>query len=206
MQTVFKEFYLSKHSGRRLVWHNSLGTCVVKAYFPKGTKELSVSLFQVRCSLPMSTACDRWSVWTSGCSQTPGALSFSRQPGRSPGHQRRQQNGACLFYCCLMVVLILRSYFSMSAFLCYLALLAQESCCLAVVLKSGETALIRSCMLCLQTIVLALFNDAPTQSFREIREATGIEDAELRRTLQSLACGKIRVLVKEPKVLLANAT
>ncbi len=47
MQTVFKDFYLSKHSGRRLVWHNSLGTCVVKAYFPKGTKELSVSLFQV---------------------------------------------------------------------------------------------------------------------------------------------------------------
>ena len=54
---------------------------------------------------------------------------------------------------------------------------------------------------CLQTIVLALFNDAPTQSFQEIREATGIEDAELRRTLQSLACGKIRVLVKEPKVI-----
>ena len=46
-QGVFKDFYLSKHSGRRLVWHNSLGTCVVKAFFPKGTKELSVSLFQV---------------------------------------------------------------------------------------------------------------------------------------------------------------
>ena len=49
-QGVFKDFYLSKHSGRRLVWHNSLGTCVVKAYFPKGTKELSVSLFQVSTS------------------------------------------------------------------------------------------------------------------------------------------------------------
>ena len=47
--------------------------------------------------------------------------------------------------------------------------------------------------------MLALFNDAPTLSFQEIREATGIEDAELRRTLQSLACGKIRVLLKEPK-------
>ena len=45
---MFKDFYLSKHSGRRLVWHNSLGTCVVKAFFPKGTKELSVSLFQVQ--------------------------------------------------------------------------------------------------------------------------------------------------------------
>ena len=44
---VFKEFYLSKHSGRRLVWHNSLGTCILKARFDRGTKELSVSLFQV---------------------------------------------------------------------------------------------------------------------------------------------------------------
>ena len=54
--------------------------------------------------------------------------------------------------------------------------------------------------------MLALFNDAPTQSFQEIREATGVEDAELRRTLQSLACGKIRVLVKEPKVMLPQAS
>ena len=48
MRQVFKDFYLSKHSGRRLVWHNSLGTCVLKARFDKGAKELSVSLFQVR--------------------------------------------------------------------------------------------------------------------------------------------------------------
>ena len=47
-QAVFKDFYLSKHSGRRLVWHNSLGSCVLRAQFPKGLKELSVSLFQVR--------------------------------------------------------------------------------------------------------------------------------------------------------------
>ncbi len=48
MPQVFKDFYLSKHSGRRLVWHNSLGTCVLKARFEKGAKELSVSLFQAR--------------------------------------------------------------------------------------------------------------------------------------------------------------
>jgi len=28
-----------------------------------------------------------------------------------------------------------------------------------------------------------------------------IEDGELRRTLQSLACGKARVLTKQPKVI-----
>ena len=33
----------------------------------------------------------------------------------------------------------------------------------------------------------------------QIRAATGIEDKELRRTLQSLACAKVRVLTKTPK-------
>ena len=46
-QDIFKEFYLSKYSGRRLMWQNSLGHCVLKAEFPKGKKELAVSLFQV---------------------------------------------------------------------------------------------------------------------------------------------------------------
>lgn len=46
-QDIFKEFYLSKYSGRRLMWQNSLGHCVLKADFPKGKKELAVSLFQV---------------------------------------------------------------------------------------------------------------------------------------------------------------
>ncbi|XP_075481912.1 LOW QUALITY PROTEIN: cullin-4-like [Primulina tabacum] len=94
-QDIFKEFYLSKYSGRRLMWQISLGHCVLKAEFPKGRKELSVSLFQ--------------------------------------------------------------------------------------------------------TVVLMLFNDAKNLSFQDIKESTGIEDKELRRTLQSLACGKIRVLQKIPK-------
>lgn len=58
-QSVFKEFYLSKHSGRRLVWHNSQGHCTVRAQFPKGAKELSVSLFQVRRSLCRLDECCR---------------------------------------------------------------------------------------------------------------------------------------------------
>ena len=44
----------------------------------------------------------------------------------------------------------------------------------------------------LQTVVLMLFNDVDALSLEEIREATGVEDKELRRTLQSLACGKAR--------------
>ncbi|CAI7769493.1 unnamed protein product [Closterium sp. NIES-53] len=94
-QDIFRDFYLGKHSGRRLMWQHSLGHCVVRADFPKGKKELSLSLFQ--------------------------------------------------------------------------------------------------------TVVLMLFNDADRLSFAEIRDATGITDAELKRTLQSLACGKTRVLQKIPK-------
>ena len=95
-QDAFRDYYLNKHSGRRLVWQNSLGHCVLKAVFPQcGAKELAVSLFQA--------------------------------------------------------------------------------------------------------VVCMLFNDAETMTFEEIRAATGIDDRELRRTLQSLACGKVRVLVKDPK-------
>ena len=96
LQDVFREYYLGKHSGRRLVWQNSLGHCVLRATFPQcGTKELAVSLFQA--------------------------------------------------------------------------------------------------------VTLMLFNDSEKMTYEEIRAATGIEDKELRRTLQSLACGKVRVLTKEPR-------
>lgn len=46
-QSIFKDFYLSKHSGRKLVWYNSLGTCLIRANFDCGARELSVSLLQV---------------------------------------------------------------------------------------------------------------------------------------------------------------
>uniref|UniRef100_A0A7S4K5Q3 Cullin family profile domain-containing protein n=1 Tax=Paramoeba aestuarina TaxID=180227 RepID=A0A7S4K5Q3_9EUKA len=43
---TFKKFYLDKRSSRRLTWQHSLGHCILKVNFPKGKKELSVSLFQ----------------------------------------------------------------------------------------------------------------------------------------------------------------
>ncbi|ENN80292.1 hypothetical protein HUJ04_012276 [Dendroctonus ponderosae] len=95
LQDVFKDFYLSKHSGRKLQWQPTLGHCVLKASFKLGPKELVVSLFQ--------------------------------------------------------------------------------------------------------TLVLILFNDCYELAFDYIKEVTNIEDGELRRTLQSLACGKARVLIKIPK-------
>ncbi|XP_063395536.1 cullin-4A [Cydia fagiglandana] len=50
-----------------------------------------------------------------------------------------------------------------------------------------------------QALVLLLFNEGDNLSFEEIKTATNIEEGELRRTLQSLACGKARVLSKAPR-------
>lgn len=61
-----------------------------------------------------------------------------------------------------------------------------------------------------QALVLLLFNGDTVGdndgagvvvklSFNSIKEQTGIEVVELKRTLQSLACGKVRVLTKIPK-------
>ncbi|GAA6006124.1 hypothetical protein JCM11491_002039 [Sporobolomyces phaffii] len=102
----FKQFYISKHSGRTLTWAHGLDTCSLKAQFPKGgKKELLVSLGQA--------------------------------------------------------------------------------------------------------VVLMLFNDEGIEggklSVEEIGATTKLEPKELNRTLQSLACGKVRVLVKHPKGRDVNA-
>jgi cullin-4 len=60
-----------------------------------------------------------------------------------------------------------------------------------------------------QAIVLLLFNDVkPGEplSYTTIRDATGLVDAELQRTLQSLACAQYRVLTKHPKGREVNGT
>jgi cullin-4 len=46
LHECFKTFYLEKYNGRRITWQHSLGHCVLKAKYPKGRKELAVSLFQ----------------------------------------------------------------------------------------------------------------------------------------------------------------
>ncbi len=51
-------------------------------------------------------------------------------------------------------------------------------------------------------IVLLLFEDVPSGeslSYADIRNSTNIKDADLQRTLQSLACAKYKILTKDPK-------
>ena len=53
-----------------------------------------------------------------------------------------------------------------------------------------------------QAVVLMMFNDEPADGFYtydQISTATGLQSGDLDRTLQSLACGKARVLTKHPK-------
>eukprot|EP00798_Chlamydomonas_sp_ICE-L_P023806 gene23806-9369_t len=144
-QEVFKDFYLKKYSGRRLVWHASLGTCVLKAQFPRGSKELSVSLFQ-SIVLMLFNGTDSLSL-----------SEIATQSGIEDKELRRTlQSLACG--------------------------------------KSNELS-----VSLFQSIVLMLFNGTDSLSLLEIATQSGIEDKELRRTLQSLAWGKICVLVEEPK-------
>uniref|UniRef100_W5NDR0 Cullin-4B n=1 Tax=Lepisosteus oculatus TaxID=7918 RepID=W5NDR0_LEPOC len=69
-------------------------------------------------------------------------------------------------------------------------------CVLKAEFKEGKKELQVSLF---QTLVLLMFNEGEEFSLEDIKQATGIEDSELRRTLQSLACGKARVLTKTPK-------
>ncbi|XP_040600495.1 cullin-4B isoform X3 [Mesocricetus auratus] len=69
-------------------------------------------------------------------------------------------------------------------------------CVLKAEFKEGKKELQVSLF---QTLVLLMFNEGEEFSLEDIKQATGIEDGELRRTLQSLACGKARVLTKNPK-------
>lgn len=50
-----------------------------------------------------------------------------------------------------------------------------------------------------QSLVLLLFNENDTLGFDEIKQASNIEIGELKRTLQSLACGRARVISKMPR-------
>ncbi|XP_024285348.1 cullin-4B isoform X1 [Oncorhynchus tshawytscha] len=73
-------------------------------------------------------------------------------------------------------------------------------CVLKAEFKEGKKELQVSLF---QTLVLLMFNEGEEFTLEEIKLATGIvsieKDGELRRTLQSLACGKARVIHKVPK-------
>lgn len=42
----FEKFYHNKHTGRKLSWKHQLAHCQLRAWFPKGYRELVVSSFQ----------------------------------------------------------------------------------------------------------------------------------------------------------------
>lgn len=102
LAAAFDAFYKKKHSSRKIAWVSQLGSCVLRAAFPSGRKELDVSQHQAM------------------------ALLLFNGGGSAAG-------------------------------------------------------------------------EGPTLTAGAIRAATGIEAEELKRTLQSLALGQVRVLKKEPK-------
>lgn len=69
-------------------------------------------------------------------------------------------------------------------------------CVLKATFKSGQKELQVSLF---QALCLLNFNNIDEMTLEELKEATNIEEGELKRTMQSLACGKARVLQKLPK-------
>ncbi|KAJ2082433.1 hypothetical protein H4R24_001601 [Coemansia sp. RSA 988] len=57
-----------------------------------------------------------------------------------------------------------------------------------------------------QGTVMLLFTEEDELTYAQIQQQTGLENAELRLVLQSLACGRFRVLTKEPKGRDVNTT
>ncbi|KAF8533344.1 Cullin family-domain-containing protein [Trichophaea hybrida] len=76
---------------------------------------------------------------------------------------------------------------------------ALSHCVLKASFPKGNKDLLLSAF---QAVVLLAFNDVGSTgilTYSHLKAASGLTDVELKRTLQSLACGKIRVLVKSPK-------
>lgn len=78
-------------------------------------------------------------------------------------------------------------------------------CVLKATFPKGPKELLVSSM---QATVLVLFNQAPegVLSYDQIATATNLSGGELDRTLQSLACAKVRPLAKSPKGKEVNKT
>lgn len=175
-QEIFKEFYLSKHSGRRLVWYNTLGMCVLKSHFPSGPKELSVSLLQAVVLMLFNDV---------------DTLTF---------HDIAAITGS------MHAASHVRALLS-ALFRCVDAVLCINANCMSFVSwgsgAPGEGHLTpgsRDQGCCFRSRAVAWLLTSPNMQLTVRRRLAGIEDKELRRILQSLACGKVRVLVKEPKV------
>ena len=76
----FKTFYTSSHQGRLLSWRYQLFTLNLKARFPLGTKDLSVSLFQSMVLFLFNDVEDKASLtWTEIKERTGIGQSHSSQ-------------------------------------------------------------------------------------------------------------------------------
>ncbi|KAL8843212.1 MAG: hypothetical protein Q9176_002165 [Flavoplaca citrina] len=76
---------------------------------------------------------------------------------------------------------------------------SQAHCQLKAVLPKGVKEFVVSS---LQAVILLLFSNPSSNdelSYVQIQAETGLDDIQLKRTLQSLACGQYRVLRKNPK-------
>lgn len=214
-QQIFREFYLKKHSGRQLVWHNSLGTCILKV--TAGARLLREAPCYVRLPMASATSCAcphvgshtctlivyiqqrLWLMHASEFTIADAYLAWSQPPWWST--EMKISFSICthgpepVAYACAMGPQAadflgrgnMVRFVDGGGGLFYLQ---------AKFPRGGKELSVSL----FQTVVLMLFNDADVLSFTDIKTASGIEDKELRRTLQSLACGKVNIAIWHPDV------
>ncbi|KAL2048138.1 hypothetical protein N7G274_000049 [Stereocaulon virgatum] len=73
---------------------------------------------------------------------------------------------------------------------------ALAHCQLKALFPKGPKEIVVSCF---QAVILMSFNKDESMTYDDLQAASGLDDAELKRTLQSLACARYRVLSKTPK-------
>lgn len=151
----FSAHYMSKHQGRRLCWQHSLGHCIVRTAFPKGAKELALSLFQTLVLILFER------VDELGFGDIKTRTGIEDQVSRCSPNRRQSICG--------------------------------RSCDCGYGCNGARQAPHRTPLPCPPS----RFHSDRRYSCSRTRGCHAQQ--ELRRTLQSLACGKTRVLRKRPK-------
>ena len=166
-QELFSRFYLSKHSGRKLLFQPTLGHCTLRAQFAP-----------VQSTLLCSINSDPFTCYAYNMLMMFAFASVVR--AQCP--EGRKELQVSLLQC--LVLLLFNEPHPASEPLSLAEIRSALGMAAAPSVEGDSSS-----------------SSSSSASARERERQLESEiDGELRRTLQSLACGKTRVLLKEPKV------
>lgn len=197
MQDQFKQFYINKHQNRRLMWQNSQGHCLVHARFPK------VGAVLLRLSSALEAP---FFFGATPHVQVLLYLLYHRQGAKDLQLSLYQAVVIMLFN--QHKILTFNQILQMTAIRKCMCLYCVVSRVCIVVRHVWEVGLVLKHYQP-QLSFLSARNDAVLMSLTPPRSKMLFypelsADDELKRTLQSMAMGKVRVMAKNPKARLQS--